>query len=79
MIGCLSCDLLADLLGRRRRFWSPIYIIVIIAGALQANSVSISMFIAGRLIGGISSGALVTLVPHIRARLQRSKSEVSGW
>ena len=38
-------------------------VLVIISGALMAGSVHIGMFIAGRLVGGIASGMLVTNIP----------------
>lgn len=71
LIGTLSCHVLADWLGRRKALLFAASI-SIIGGALQAGSVNISMFIAGRFIGGISIGKSLAIISLFYASLTRN-------
>ena len=68
LLGTLSCIWTADKFGRR---WALFInaVICVIGGALQAGSVSLSMFIVFRALTGWGTGALVTLVPLYQSEI----------
>ncbi|KAF1328246.1 Solute carrier family 2, partial [Globisporangium splendens] len=61
MIGSLSCGSLADKYGRRKVLMAS-SLFMIVGGAIQASTSSISVFIVGRVIAGVSSGTATGLV-----------------
>ncbi|KAI1080420.1 putative MFS monosaccharide transporter [Whalleya microplaca] len=61
-VGALGQTFIGDRLGRIR-FMQLLCVIVTIGTAIQTASVSIGMFLAGRLLAGIAVGAMVATVP----------------
>ncbi|KAK3696007.1 hypothetical protein LTR37_018225 [Vermiconidia calcicola] len=72
LFGTLSCIWTADYFGRRMALCINA-VITVIGGALQAGSVSNSMFIVMRFITGWGIGALVTLVPLYQSEISPPK------
>ncbi|RFU25999.1 hypothetical protein B7463_g10334, partial [Scytalidium lignicola] len=68
LFGALSCSQTADLFGRRKALFIG-GACALVGGALQAGSVHIAMFIVARLLAGLGSGALVTLVPLYQSEI----------
>lgn len=62
VVGCLTSAWTADAFGRKRTMQLGCAILVV-GGALCSGSISIGMFLAGRVIAGIGAGILAVCVP----------------
>lgn len=68
IIGCGTSAYTSDKYGRKRTMQLGC-VILVVGGALCAGSVSIGMFIVGRIIAGIGSGILACVVPQYQAEV----------
>jgi MFS family permease len=73
IIGCLTSAYTADKYGRKRTMQLGC-IILVVGGALCAGSVSIGMFIAGRVVAGMGAGILAVVVPMYQGEVSTAET-----
>jgi len=73
IIGCLTSAWSADAWGRKRTIQLGCAILVV-GGALCSGSVSIGMFIAGRVIAGVGAGILAVVVPMYQGEVSTAET-----
>jgi MFS family permease len=75
LIGCFIITWLADAVGRKRSIQIT-SCVCIIAGAIQAGSVHIGMFLAGRFLMGVGVGMVNVITPLYQSEI--SPANVRG-
>jgi len=73
LIGCFLITYLADKIGRKRSIQATA-ILCIIAGALQAGSVHIAMFLVARFMMGVGIGMVNVITPLYQSEVSPAKS-----
>ncbi|KAK5135835.1 hypothetical protein LTR08_004483 [Meristemomyces frigidus] len=71
--GCLLSAWAADAIGRKRTILVGC-VILIIGGALCTGSISIGMFLAGRVVAGIGAGVLAVCVPMYQGEVSTAET-----
>ncbi|KAK9321280.1 general substrate transporter [Lipomyces orientalis] len=75
MCGALACIYVGDKFGRRKTIFGGA-IIMTIGAAIQASSLSLAQFIAGRIVTGIGNGFITATVPTWQSEC--AKPEMRG-
>lgn len=73
LIGCFFITWLADAVGRKRSIQVTATLCVI-AGAIQAGSVHIAMFLVGRFLMGVGVGMVNVITPLYQSEISPAKS-----
>ncbi|KAK5746873.1 hypothetical protein LTR17_000503 [Elasticomyces elasticus] len=73
ILGCLTSAWFADAYGRKRTIQLGCFILVI-GGALCSGSISIGMFLAGRVIAGLGAGILAVCVPMYQGEISTAET-----
>ncbi|KAK3722527.1 hypothetical protein LTR37_002519 [Vermiconidia calcicola] len=73
ILGCLTSAYTADRYSRKRTIELGC-IVLIVGGTLCAGSISIGMFLAGRVIAGIGSGILAVVVPMYQGEVATAET-----
>lgn len=72
-LGCIFSAWSADKYGRKRTIQIGC-VLIIIGGALNAGSVSLSMFGVGRAVSGVGSGILAIVVPMYQGEVATAET-----
>ncbi|RMY22103.1 hypothetical protein D0867_02933 [Hortaea werneckii] len=73
IVGCLTSAWSADAFGRKRTLLLGC-LILIVGGAICSGSISIGMFIAGRVVAGIGAGILAVCVPMYQGEVSTAET-----
>ena len=72
MLGCLSAAICADRLGRVRSL-QVVTLLCIVGGVLSAAAVHVAMLLIGRLVTGLASGMVNSVVPLYQSEIAPPK------